>query len=120
MVEKARDSFDRVLRTGVPVALGTDAGTPHNPHGGAPHELAHMIDWGMPPLEAMRAATSEAARLLRLDDRIGSIAPGMRADLAVYAGQPLGTDGWLALAWCVGLLVAAYALAMAAYRRKLA
>ncbi len=96
VVEKARDSFDRVLRTGVPVALGTDAGTPHNPHGGAPHELAHMIDWGMPPLEAMRAATSEAARLLRLDDRIGSIAPGMRADLAVYAGQPLEDVGTLA------------------------
>ena len=38
----------------------------------------------------------------------------------LYAEQPLGSDGWLAPAWCLGLLVAAYALAMAAYRRKLA
>ena len=38
----------------------------------------------------------------------------------LYAEQPLGDDGWLALAWCVGLLVVAYVLAMAAYRRRFA
>ena len=38
----------------------------------------------------------------------------------LYAEQPLGNEGWLALAWCVGLLVVAYGFAMAAYRRKLA
>jgi len=38
----------------------------------------------------------------------------------LYAEQPLGGDVWLALAWCVGLLVVAYGFAMAAYRRKLA
>ena len=37
----------------------------------------------------------------------------------LYAQQPLGNDGWLALGWCVGLLVVAYGLAMAAYRRRL-
>jgi ABC-2 type transport system permease protein len=37
----------------------------------------------------------------------------------LYAEQPLGGDGWLALAWCGGLLVASYALAMATYRRRL-
>ena len=38
----------------------------------------------------------------------------------LYAEQPVGDDGWLALAWCVGLLVVAYVLAMAAYRRRFA
>jgi ABC-2 type transport system permease protein len=38
----------------------------------------------------------------------------------LFAGQPLGSDLWVALAWCVGLLVAAYALAMSTYRRKVA
>jgi ABC-2 type transport system permease protein len=38
----------------------------------------------------------------------------------LFAGQPLGSDLWIALAWCVGLLVAAYALAMSTYHRKVA
>jgi ABC-2 type transport system permease protein len=38
----------------------------------------------------------------------------------LYAEQPPGDEGWLALAWCVGLLVVSYGFAMAAYRRKLA
>jgi ABC-2 type transport system permease protein len=38
----------------------------------------------------------------------------------LYAEQPLGDDGWLALAWCIGLLVVAYVLAMSTYRRRLA
>ncbi|MFG1625237.1 ABC transporter permease [Kribbella sp. NPDC049227] len=38
---------------------------------------------------------------------------------ALFAGQPVGSDIWVALAWCVGLLVAAYALAVALYRRKI-
>jgi len=39
---------------------------------------------------------------------------------AIFAGQPLGNELWIALAWCVGLLVVAYVLATAAYRRKFA
>jgi len=38
----------------------------------------------------------------------------------LFAGQPVGTDIWIALAWCVGVLVAAYAVAMVIYRRKIA
>jgi ABC-2 type transport system permease protein len=38
----------------------------------------------------------------------------------LFAEQPVGMDGWLAVAWCVGLLVVAYVLAMATYRRKIA
>ncbi len=38
----------------------------------------------------------------------------------LFAGQPVGADLWIALAWCVGILVVAYLFAMATYRRKLA
>ena len=38
----------------------------------------------------------------------------------LYAGQPVGNDGWIALGWCVGLLVVAYALAIRTYRSKIA
>ena len=38
----------------------------------------------------------------------------------LYAGQPVGNDGWIAITWCVGLLLVAYALAMNTYRRKIA
>ena len=37
---------------------------------------------------------------------------------SLFAEQPVGDDGWLAVAWCVGLLLVAYALAMSTYRRK--
>ena len=39
---------------------------------------------------------------------------------ALFAEQPVGTDIWIALAWCVGILIVAYALAMATYHRKIA
>jgi ABC-2 type transport system permease protein len=39
---------------------------------------------------------------------------------ALYAEQPVGSDGWLAIAWCLGLLLVAYALAMRTYRRRIA
>jgi ABC-2 type transport system permease protein len=38
----------------------------------------------------------------------------------LYANQPVGNTGWIAIAWCLGLLIVAYALAMATYRRKTA
>jgi len=83
----ARDALRRVARTGVRVACGTDAGTPHNPHGGAPHEVARMVGWGLTPLKALQAATSNAAELLRLPDA-GVVAEGAAADVVLYAGDP--------------------------------
>ena len=38
---------------------------------------------------------------------------------ALFAGQPVGTDIWVALAWCVGILVVAYLVAMVVYRRRI-
>jgi imidazolonepropionase-like amidohydrolase len=84
----ARDAFRRAIRAGVRIACGTDAGTPFNPHGNTPHEIVRMVEWGLTPLRAMRAATSEAAALLRLPE-VGRVAEGAAADLVLYDANPL-------------------------------
>ena len=88
VTDLAREAFRRSVRTGVKVACGTDAGMPFNPHGNATEELVRMVEWGMTPLQAMRAATSSAAELLRLPD-VGAIRPGAAADLVLYDADPL-------------------------------
>ncbi len=88
VLEFARDAFRRVIRAGARHACGTDAGTPHNPHGGVPLELARMVEWGLSPLKAMQSATSNAAELLRLPD-VGSVTMGGAADLVLFGRDPL-------------------------------
>jgi imidazolonepropionase-like amidohydrolase len=84
----SRASHRTAIRAGVRHACGTDAGTPFNPHGSAPQEVVSMVEWGMRPLDALRAATWNGASLLRLDD-VGAIEPGKRADLLLVAGDPV-------------------------------
>jgi len=84
----ARDSFRRGLRAGVRLACGTDAGTPFNPHGNAPLEIVRMVEWGLTPLKAMQAATSNGAELLRVPE-VGTVEPGKAADLVLYDGNPV-------------------------------
>jgi len=84
----SRKSHRTALGAGVRHVCGTDAGTPFNPHGNAAQELLHMIDWGMRPLDALRAATATGAELLRLDD-VGTIEAGKRADLVLVDGDPV-------------------------------
>ncbi len=108
LTDAAREAFRRSVRTGVRIALGTDAGTPFNPHGGAPLELVRMVEWGITPLRAWRAATSDAAELLRLSD-VGVVRTGAAADLVLYAGDPLDpVDAVLrpAAVWRAGELIA--------------
>ena len=81
-------SFQLALREGVPVAAGADSGTPLNPHGSLVPELELMVKYGMSPLAAIRAATSNAADLLGLGALVGRIAPGCAADLVAVAGNP--------------------------------
>jgi imidazolonepropionase-like amidohydrolase len=88
VMELARDAFRRGIRVGLKHACGTDAGTPFNPHGGAPREIIRMIEWGLTPLKGMQSATSNAAALLRLE-RAGAIRPGFDADLVLWRGDPL-------------------------------
>ncbi len=86
-------SFKKAHRSGIRIALGTDAGTPFNHHGENAQELERMVALGMTAPEAIQAATSEAARLLAIQDSVGTIEVGKRADLVVMAGNPLKKIG---------------------------
>jgi imidazolonepropionase-like amidohydrolase len=88
IIGEARDSFRRAVRAGVRHACGTDAGTPFNPHGNAPLEAVRMTAWGLTPVKALQAATSNAADLLRLPE-VGTVEEGKAADLVLYDGNPL-------------------------------
>ena len=68
--------------------MGTDAGTPFNAHGANAEELAHMVEIGISPRDAIRISTSGSAALLDLPDR-GRIAAGTRADLLIVKSNPL-------------------------------
>jgi imidazolonepropionase-like amidohydrolase len=79
--------FGRVtelLRGGMPVAFGTDAGV--LPHGQNAKEFAALVRAGMKPVDALRASTVNAAELLGLSGRLGTIAPGKAADLLAVSG----------------------------------
>ena len=81
-------SFQLALRAGVRIAAGADSGTPFNRHGSLVPELSLMVEHGMTPLAAIRAATADAADLLGRGEIIGRIAPGFTADLVAVAGNP--------------------------------
>jgi imidazolonepropionase-like amidohydrolase len=88
IIDQLEETFRRNVRAGVPIACGTDAGTPHNPHGNAPREAIRMVEWGLGPAKALQAATADAARLLRVPE-VGMVEPGKAADLVLWEGSPL-------------------------------
>jgi imidazolonepropionase-like amidohydrolase len=90
IAEVAKESLRRAIRAGVKIALGTDAGV--LPHGTNARELAALVDRGMRPADAIRAATVNAADLLGVGDR-GVIAAGRLADLIAVKGDPLADVG---------------------------
>jgi imidazolonepropionase-like amidohydrolase len=90
VVDIHRESFRRAVEAGVTIAMGTDSGVV--PHGRNLRELGLMAAGGMAPLDVITAATSSAARLLGLDDELGTLEPGKRADLVVVSGDPLEVD----------------------------
>lgn len=85
--ETALERLSAALTSGVRVALGTDAGIA--PHGANLRELALMVRLGLSPAAAIAAGTSVAARMCRLDDEVGAVRPGLRADLVVTDVDPL-------------------------------
>jgi imidazolonepropionase-like amidohydrolase len=82
----SRESFRAALDAGVILCAGSDAGVFR--HGDNWLELQLMVSYGMSPLEALRAATSVNARILHLEEQIGSVLPGLQADLVAVDGDP--------------------------------
>ena len=85
--EAQREGFRKAVAAGVNIAYGTDSGV--YPHGDNARQFAYMVRYGMTPLQAIRAATLESARLLGKEKELGSIAPGKLADLIALACDPL-------------------------------
>jgi imidazolonepropionase-like amidohydrolase len=82
-----RETFRKAYAAGIKIAFGTDSGV--SPHGENAHEFELMVQGGMPPMKAIQSATREAARLLRIDDRLGTIKENKIADLVAVEGNPL-------------------------------
>jgi len=80
-------SLEILYARGVKIAFGTDAGV--SKHGRNADEFELMVKFGMPPAEAIKAATINAADLLGLADEVGTIEPGKSADLIGVKGDPL-------------------------------
>jgi imidazolonepropionase-like amidohydrolase len=90
MFPKARTSVLAAHEAGVKIAVGTDA--PAIPHGRNADELVTLVDWGLPPLAVLRAATVTAAELIDVTDR-GRLAEGLLADVIAVPGDPLQDIG---------------------------
>jgi imidazolonepropionase-like amidohydrolase len=82
-----RDNFRKAFQAGAKMAFGTDSGV--YPHGNNAKQFAYMVQYGMTPMQAIQAATVNAADLLGWKDRVGTIEPGKYADLIAVAGDPL-------------------------------
>jgi imidazolonepropionase-like amidohydrolase len=87
IVASHRAVFQKALRMNVKIAFGTDAGAFE--HGTQAREFQMMVDYGMKPIEAIRAATLRASELMRMERQIGTIEPGKFADIVAVEGDPV-------------------------------
>jgi imidazolonepropionase-like amidohydrolase len=82
------ESIRKAFRGGVTIAYGTDSAV--YPHGDNGKQFILMQDWlGMTPMQAIRSATTVAAKAMGWEDRVGALRPGLYADLVAVAGDPL-------------------------------
>jgi len=86
-IDSLEVTFRKAVRMGVRIAFGTDAGV--YPHGRNNEEFRHLVERGMRPIDALKAATSVDAELFGIADRTGSIAAGKLADVIAVAGDPV-------------------------------
>jgi imidazolonepropionase-like amidohydrolase len=85
--EAQRRNFTKAVRAGVKMSFGTDAGV--CPHGINARQFAFMVKYGMTPMQAIQAATVNAADLIGHSELFGSITPGKSADIIAVNGDPI-------------------------------
>lgn len=84
-----RQNFSHAFLNGARMAFGTDGGV--YPHGENGKQFALMVEYGMKPIDAIRAATTNAAELLGMSTQIGQVATGFFGDIIAVEGDPLRT-----------------------------
>ncbi len=82
-----RQNFRKAHAAGVRIVFGSDAGV--YPHGMNAKQFSYMVNWGMSPMAAIKAATSVAASYLKAGEQLGAVRPGMLGDLVAVSGDPL-------------------------------
>ncbi|MDT3442852.1 MULTISPECIES: amidohydrolase family protein [unclassified Pseudofrankia] len=83
---RAQAMLPKAIAAGVKIACGTDA--PAIPHGQNARELVALVDRGMTPIQALRAATVTSAELIQMDGELGRLAAGYLADIIAVPGDP--------------------------------
>lgn len=89
VIEKHRKIMLAAHRAGVPLAVGSDAGTPYNHHNTATEELLLMQEAGMSPRDILFAATMGGAALIGQEEKLGSLQKGKLADFVAIEGDPI-------------------------------
>ncbi len=87
--DKMIDNFGKLVRLGIPMVCGNDAGVNETPFDSTWLEVVWMIKAGQAPVDALRSATIGAARALLIDNHVGRLEKGYSADLIVLRGNPL-------------------------------
>ena len=82
-----KSTFAAAYKAGVPIVFGTDSGV--SSHGDNAQEFALMVEGGMPPMVAIKSATSVAAEFLRISATHGTLQAGKQADIVAVPGNPL-------------------------------
>jgi imidazolonepropionase-like amidohydrolase len=90
MLPRLREAVTKAWKLGIKLIAGTDTGYGPNSNRRMPHEAMALVECGVPPMDAIKAATSISAECVGIEKRTGAIKPGLEADLVAVERDPLG------------------------------